>query len=192
LTAEEVTALASVGALLVISATAIAGFIQLRHMRTTNQLTVLNTFREAYESPVITTARDAMPDARERLGNPESRRELTAGTTPEWARRVFPLMRLFETLGNYTNRNIVPRDLVCDLWSPVVVGNWNDCAPLIAVMRRRAGSALFENWEMLAVLSRRWIDEGRESYPKHLPRMELSDPWATEDGLSTEPGASHQ
>jgi hypothetical protein len=189
LTPDEITALASAGALLVISATAIAAFIQLRHMRTSNQLMVLNGFREAYESPVMATARYALPEVLERLSDPESRRELMAATSPEWARQVFPLMRLFETLGTYTNRNIVPRDLVCDLWSPVVVSSWNEYAPLIAIMRRRGGPASFENWEMLAVLSHRWLDEGRESYPKHLPRLDLSDPWAADDGISTEADA---
>jgi hypothetical protein len=190
LTAEDVTALASAGALLVISATAIAAFIQLRHMGTSNQLMVLNGFREAFESPTMATARNALPEVLERLSDPESRRELMVTTNPQWVRPVLPLMRLLETLGTYANRNIVSKDLVCDMWAPVVVAIWNGCAPLIAVMRRRAGPTLFENWEMLAVLSRRWLDEGREAYPKHLPRMDLCDPWAAEDGISAEADAS--
>jgi hypothetical protein len=48
------------------------------------------------------------------------------------------------------------------MWSPVVLNTWNESAPLIAVMRRTAGPALFDNFEILAVLSKRWLDEQRE------------------------------
>jgi len=186
MTAEYVTALASVGTLLVIAASALAAFVQLRHLRTNNVLMVLNDFREAYERPEMAAAQQAMPAAVRRLEDPESRRELARATvSPEWVRSVFPLLRLFETLGSYTNRNVVPRDLVCDMWSPVVLSVWTECAPLISVMRRTAGPALFENFEMIAVLSQRWLDEKHEVYPSNLPRMKLIDPWAEEDAISS-------
>ncbi len=185
MTAEYVTALASVGTLLVIAATALAAFVQLRHLRTSNVLMVLNDFREAYERPEMTAALEALPGIITRLEDPESRRELAkANASPDWARGVFPLLRLLETLGSYTNRNVVPRDLVCDNWSPVVLSIWTESAPLIAVLRRTGGPSLFENFEMIAVLSRRWLDEKHEVYPTSLPRMKLVDPWAEEDAVS--------
>jgi len=183
MTAEYVTALASVGTLLVIAATALAAFVQLRHLRTSNVLMVLNDFREAYERPEMSAAREALPRVVARLQDPASRQELAQADTPEWVRSVFPLLRLLETLGTYTNRNVVPRDLVCDMWSPVVLWAWTMSAPLIAVMRRTAGPALFENFELIAVLSRRWLDEKHEVYPRNLPRMNLIDPWAEEDAI---------
>jgi hypothetical protein len=181
MTADYITALASVGTLLVITATALAAFVQLRHMRTNNVLMVLNDFREAYERPEMVAARAALPDVLARLKDPESRRQLVEGEANEWLRPVGPLMRLLETLGAYTNRNVVPRDLVCDMWSPVVFDTWTDAEPLIAVMRRSAGPSLFENFEMLAVLSKRWLEEQHEVYPRNLPRMKLIDAWADED-----------
>ena len=187
MTAENVTALASLATLLVISATAIAAFIQLRHLRTSNELMVFNGFREAYERPEMAAAREALPGVLERLHDPQSRRELMEPISPEWVRPTLPLMRLLETIGTYANRKIISRELMCDLWSPVVLSLWTEYAPLIAVMRRRSGPSLFENWEMLAVVSRRWLDENRQCYPKHLPRMVLTDPWADEDGRAFEP-----
>jgi len=185
MTAELITAFASVGTLLVIAATALAAFVQLRHLRTNNVLMVLNDFREAYERPEMAAAQEAMPEVLTRLEDPEARRQLARATvSPEWARSVFPLLRLFETLGSYTNRNVVPRDLVCDMWSPVVLSVWTQIAPLVAVMRRRAGPSLFENFEMIAVLSQRWLNEKHEVYPRNLPRMHLIDAWAEEDGMS--------
>ena len=193
MTADEVTALASVGSLVVISATAIAAFVQLRHLGTTNQLMVLNDFREAFERPEIAAARDALPRVLQRLGEAEARREFfTSEAAPEWARDAFPLMRLFETLGTYVIQGMVSRQLVCDLWSPVVLSYWNESVPLIGFMRRRAGPALFENWEALASLSQRWLDENRLSYPKKLPHMNVVDPWAEVDGAATGAGATEK
>jgi hypothetical protein len=130
-------------------------------------------------------ANEALPKVLARLEDPESRRELAESTvSPDWVRSVFPLLRLLETLGSYTNRNVVPRDLVCDMWAPVVLAIWTESAPLIAVMRRTAGPSLFENFELIAVLSRRWLDKRQAVYPRSLPRMNLVDPWAEEDGIS--------
>jgi hypothetical protein len=107
--------------------------------------------------------------------------------TRPWVRPVLPMMRLMEVLGNYTSRKIVPPDLVCDQWAPVIVAWWRDFAPIIAVMRRSAGPSLYEHWEAIAVMSERWLAEERQTYPKHLPRIGLVDPWAAED--APPPGA---
>jgi hypothetical protein len=132
----------------------------------------------------MSAAREALPEVVARLQDPQARRELAQEDSPDWARPVFPLLRLLETLGSYTNRKVVPWDLVCDMWSPVVLWAWTTSAPLIAIMRRRGGPALFENFEMIAVLSQRWLDEKHEAYPPNLPRMNLIDAWADEDGIS--------
>jgi hypothetical protein len=181
MTADYITALASVGTLLVITATALAAFVQLRHLRTNNVLMVLNDFRETYERPEMRAAYEALPKAVARLEDPEARRELENPSSVEWVRPIFPLLRLFETLGSYTNRGVVPRDLLCDMWSPVLLETWTMSAPLIAIMRRTAGPAMFENFEMLAVISERWLDENHEVYPRNLPRMKLIDAWADVD-----------
>jgi hypothetical protein len=178
---------------LVISATAIAAFVQLRHLGTTNQLMVLNDFREAFERPEMAAARDALPRVLERLGDAEARREFgTSAANPEWLREALPLMRLLETLGTYVVQGMVSRELVCDMWGPVVLSCWNESAPLIAVMRRRSGPALFENWEAIAYLSKRWLAENRVSYPKNLSHMKVVDPWAEVDGAAAVAGATHE
>ncbi len=178
--AEYVSAFASVGTLLVIVATAVAAFIQLRHMRITNGVMVLAAFREEYEALQEATSVE-LPLVLERLARPDQRRAMMDSTTRPWVRPVLPMMRLMEVLGNYTSRKIVPPDLVCDQWAPVIVSWWRDFAPIIAVMRRSAGPSLYEHWEAIAVMSERWLAEDRQTYPKHLPRIGLVDPWAAED-----------
>jgi hypothetical protein len=57
-------------------------------------------------------------------------------------------------------------------------------------MRRTGGPALFENFEMLAVISERWLAENHQVYPRDLPRMKLIDAWVEEDRLSHSNGES--
>ena len=113
------------------------------------------------------------------LQDPAAREALGAGdAVPDWGRPVMPLVRMFEILGSYTNRKIVPHELVTDMWAPVILGWWEDLTPFIAVMRRRHGQTIFENWEALALRSKRCIDANRSTYPKGLARMNVVDPWA--------------
>jgi hypothetical protein len=51
------------------------------------------------------------------------------------------------------------------MWAPAVLSIWTESVPLIAVLRK-AGPALFENFETIAVLSQRWLDEKHEVYPR--------------------------
>jgi hypothetical protein len=175
--AEEISAWASVGTLVVILVSALAAFVQLRHMSVLNGLTVLNEFSKEYER-VEGAATAALPVIEEHLEDFDARMTLAAGgAVPEWARPAMPLIRLFEILGNYTNRNIVPPDLVMDMWAPVVLHWWEDFAPFIAVMRRLNGPTMLENWEAIAVRARSTLESDRSSYPKRLPRIGIVDPW---------------
>lgn len=181
MSAELLGAWASIGTLVVVIATAIAAFVQLRHLGRQNGLAALNEFRQEFER-IADAAFDAIPSIEAGLEDASERKKLAAnGKVPDWARPVMPLARLFEILGGYTNRNIVSADLVCDLWAPVVLLWWERLSPFIAVMRRRTGPAMFENWESLAVRSRRWLAKERSTYPKALPRYDLRDPWTDVD-----------
>jgi hypothetical protein len=180
MTPEVLTALASVGTLVVITATAIAGFVQLRHLGASNQIETLNAFRDAFESLEIRNLADAMLEIRERLNDPQSRAELQ-GRIPPWVRPAMPALRLFEILGIYVRQGIVSKRVVCDMWSPVIAGDWDMLEPLIVVMRRRSGNTLFENFELIAYYSKQWLANDVSTYPKRVPRVATVDPWAAID-----------
>jgi hypothetical protein len=181
MTPDLLTAIASVGTLLVITATAIAGFVQLRHLQASNQIETLAEFRAAFESPVIQGTPEAMRAIRERLNDPESRAALLRDDLPAWLRPVMPALRLFEILGVYVRQGIVTERIVCDMWSPVILSSWEEFEPLVAVMRRTRGNSLFENFELIAFYSKRWIANETSTYPKNVPRLGLTDPWAAID-----------
>jgi hypothetical protein len=174
---ELLSAIASVGTFVVIAATAIAAIVQLHHLRGGNQIVALNEFREAFESPELRAARQAAKDLNARLEDPAVRRELLTDPMPEWLQPFQFAGRLFETLGGYVKNGIVSEDIVCDLWSPPIAGFWDIMAPAFVVMRRTRGDSLYENFEMLACMSQRWMDRHPTNYPKNLPRITPPDRW---------------
>ncbi|MBV8170300.1 MAG: hypothetical protein JO219_00020 [Candidatus Eremiobacteraeota bacterium] len=172
---------ASVGTFVVIAATAIAAVIQLRHMRASNQITILNDLRKATEDEQFREAIEFIYTLPSRVQSSEFRAKLQGVRLP---RDVYPIGlvgRLYETLGSYVNRGMLDADLVCDLWAPVVFGHWEDMADAIVVMRRTRGPELFENFEYLACISKRYLDRSVSVYPKGLPRIAPEDKWAAED-----------
>jgi hypothetical protein len=180
------SAVASTATFAVLATTAIVAVIQLHHIRGSNQVTALNEFREALESPQYRAAVIVALDLAKRINDPVVRRDLEADTFPEWLQPMAYLLRLFETLGTYVKQGIVSQRIVFDLWQSPFVDNWERLAPAIVVMRRKEGPAFMENFEMLACLAARWKQRNPTRYPKHLPRIAPQDRWLEEDRAAGE------
>jgi hypothetical protein len=178
---ELLSAVASVGTFIVIAATAIAAIVQLHHLRGSNQIVALNEFREEFESPELKASRGSVADVAGRLDDPAVRRDLEADPLPDWLQTFQFPGRLFETLGGYVKHGIVSADIVCDLWGAPIIGFWKSMAPAIVIMRRSQGDALYENFEMLACMSQRWMERHPTNYPKNLPRITPPDRWLAID-----------
>jgi hypothetical protein len=114
------------------------------------------------------------------------RRDLESDLLPEWLQPVVYLFRLFETFGTYVKHGILDERVVFDLWSSVFIDNWDRLAPAIVVMRRTAGVAFLENFEMLACIAKQWKDRSLTRYPKHLPRIAPEDRWLAQDLAATD------
>jgi hypothetical protein len=176
--------IASVGTFVVITATAIAAVIQLYHLRTSNQITILNDFRRAIEEPEFRSALEFLRVLPETMGDRAFRAALASNPLPE---SVYPLLRvgrLYESLGTYVNRGMLDADLVCDLWAPVVMSTWALMADAIVVMRRTRGPEMLENFEYLANICQRYWTRNPSVYPRGLPRIAPADKWAAEDTSS--------
>lgn len=77
MTAEYLTALSALGTLLVITVSAIAALIQLRHIRSANQLAGVLRYTEWWESPQMQSAiKYVNEELAARLRDPEYRGEL--------------------------------------------------------------------------------------------------------------------
>jgi Domain of unknown function (DUF4760) len=183
MSAEWVTAIATVGTFLVIAASAIAALIQLRHLRGGNQIAAITGFREALDEPDIADAMYfGLWELPERLQNPEVRRALLArdwsGVPPEY-RRLAKVANLFENMGVLVKNGVIHPNIMCDLWSHTVVRNWKAMCPVIHNRRQLLHNpSVNENFEYIAALAARWMEaHPLGAYPKNAPRMPSTEVW---------------
>jgi hypothetical protein len=183
MTLEVVNTIASIGTLLVIAATAIAALGQLRHMRGSNQIDALTECREVMESEKFQRATQFV--ARELpalLEEPKTREALANPPLPEGLRAITNVGNFFESMGGFVKHGIIDADIARDLWAGIVAQSWSRLRPALAIMRRQAGPALWENFEYLASISEEWIVRHPDGlYPPGRTRLLVEDTWRSED-----------
>lgn len=162
MSAEWVTAIGTVGTFLVITASALAALMQLRHMRGSNQIVALTECRETLESPEFREAqrfvsyelpkRLADPVERARIAQPQSQFE------GEY-QAIDTVANFFESMGMFVRNRIIDQTLACELWSYVVLRNWNALVPIVTYVREDLQEpSVWENFEYLAWLSQKAIE----------------------------------
>lgn len=182
MTPEVVTAIASVGTLVVFTATAVAALIQLRHTRGSNQIVALTECREVLESETFTSAcRFVQRELPELFADPEFRKRLDIRPLEADLAQISAVANFFETMGAFVKYGIVDVRVGCDLWRGVVLANWKAMEPVIARWRRTDGQALLENFEYLVTLSEDFV-KGNPlgTYPSGMRRQTLSEEYPGE------------
>lgn len=174
MSAEWVTAIATAGTFVVIAASAVAALIQLRHIRGSNQIAALTEFRETMESEQFQRAQNFVSfELPERLKNPAEQIKATTLPFSGDYTAVATVANMFEALGGFVRDGVIDAEVACNVVSLIVVRNWNALAPVVTYVRHKIGSqALWENFEYLALLSKRFIEShpnGR--YPRGEPRL---------------------
>ena len=187
---ELVNTLATLGTFLVIGATATAAIIQLRHMRGSNQIVALNELRESFQTTEFSAAARFLaaglakaledPAFRYTIGHAESRTDEAHAAI---ITKLLVVGNFYESLGLLVRSGLVDRDLVLNFWGGgIIESTWKRLAPVTAIYRRRQGSAVFENFEYMAVLAREWnAKHPHGTYPPGVPRIELQDTWLEAD-----------
>lgn len=161
MTAEWVTAAGTMGTFVVITASAIAALVQLRHSRSSNQIVALTECRETLESPEFREAQRfvsyVLP---ERLKDPQERARIALPQSQfegEY-KAIDTVANFFESMGIFVRMRIIDEQLACELWSYVVLRNWNVLAPLVAYVRADLNEpSIWENFEYLASVSEKHI-----------------------------------
>ena len=181
---ELVNTFATLGTFLVIAATAIAALVQLRHMRGSNQIAVLNELRETKETLEFEEAfgqfTGKLPEL---MRDPAFRYQLAnrSARNDERASKIGRLGNYYEAMGIFVKTGLVEKELALDFWSGNVLADWERLAPVAAVMRRQ-DDAVWENFEYLTVLAQDW-DAARPkgTYPAGIRRLDLKDEWLEAD-----------
>lgn len=178
----------------IIAATAIAALIQLRHLRAGNLITALLTienemdnqdFREAEslvrdELPTLLKGRDFC-----RYCIEYDRRAHVTETDDRYARvrrAAVLIANTFENLGALVKRGIFDQSLFLDIYRDIVFGFWSDLEGFTAIRRAATGlTAIYENFEYIAVISQRELGANQSAYPSSMKRLAVRLPDAAAD-----------
>jgi hypothetical protein len=176
------------GTFLVIAATALAALVQLRHMRGSNQITVLSDLFEKQQDAEFVSAtqlvRTQLPD---KMQDPAFRYQIAhrAARTEENAGlfgKVFAVGNYYEEMGMLAKSSLVDRDLLLDMHSATIVGYWDALSEYTAIAREARGPAVYENFEYLTVLAHDWLAKHPSgTYPANVRRIDLPNKWRSAD-----------
>ena len=158
---ELITALASVGTLIVIAASAIAAVVQLRHLRQSNQLSgllsVLDLFQQPHMHDLFNFVRHELPA---RMQDPAFRAGLDAAPIDRREHPELYLCDLYDQVGSYMRSGLIDADVLAQSQWVNIILNWTILEPVITVVRRTIPN-VFENFEFLVAYAVRW----RQNHP---------------------------
>ena len=178
MTYEALSAVAAVGTFVVITATAIAALVQLRHLRVANQLARLLTLIEMPLQPKLSDAFIFLAHDFGRMMQDEMFRDQIEHQRPldRTVHKELLVCDYYERIGSAIKYGLISGDFYLDSGSPLQY--WRILEPAIAIMRRNHGPWIYENFEYLAMLAERWEKEHPTgNYPAAAPRLTLRDPW---------------
>lgn len=186
---ELVNTIATLTTAAVIATTAIVAIVQLRHLRAANQITALLAVQNELDSQDY---REAEVIVREELD--------AALADPVFCKFEIAMSRrlngvkmegrhlqirqaanfignTFENIGSMVKNGILDKHLVMDIYSWIVVSQWDRLAGLTAMARAATGEpAIYENFEYLAALSKRFLKNYPQTYPANMEHLEITVP----------------
>ncbi len=158
----------------VIGATAIAAVVQLRHLRASNQLTALLTLMQMWNSPELqANISYVRGQLQAKLNDPEFISQFEReGALSRVDHPELLVADFWEQIGSYVKYDLMDERSWLDTAGSQVVNSWDLLEPIIIATRRRAGDAIYENFEYIAVRARLWVQRHPDGfYPPGNPRM---------------------
>jgi len=189
---QLINTFASLATFFVIAATAIAAIVQLRHARSSNQITALNELLGAQQTPEYKEARHFVhTKLPELLKDAAFRYQLVAYMNKEQVGaeaetqivRITVVADFYENMGLLVKRGFIERESTLDCWAYTLIAEWGRLEPAIVRCRRAAGDSLWENFEYLVVLAQAWhAAHPNGCYPAGMKRIvPADDEWTEAD-----------
>ena len=177
-TAEWVSAFAEVGTFIVIAATAIAAVVQLRHIRSANQLTGLLKFTSIFESEEIQSANQFIAhELSDKMRDAAFVRGLLEANTD---RREHPELRVCDFLeqqGSYIKFGMIDKAQYIDLVGGYATSMWDALREVVALRRAaRDSGTMYENFEYIAALAASFTSKAR-GYPRGVSELLPEAQW---------------
>lgn len=175
MSAEWLTAIASLLTLVVFAVAAFAALRQIRHMRSGNQVAALLPLTEKYSDPDMRASLDyVIAELRHDLEDPEVRAGVLARPTHGKARRAQEIFNFYESVGALVRSGTLDLFLVL-LYFTTPGEMWEMGEDYIALIRATRGPEIFENFEALVILQRRYEKRnGTSLFPHSMQRLPLS------------------
>ncbi|HYK53040.1 MAG TPA: hypothetical protein VEV38_05880 [Candidatus Eremiobacteraceae bacterium] len=176
---EVLNTIAAFGTFIVIAATAIAALIQLRHLRSNNELSALISISQLTIPPEISQngARIAAMELEAKMADPAYREAIIRGKVDPQRFPELYLCLIFEQIGTFLKKGLISEATLMEWSGSAYSRYWELLQGPIALMRRRAPWA-FQNFEYLAMRARRWMaDHPDGTYPSGEPRLPVVDKW---------------
>jgi hypothetical protein len=180
---ELLNTLATITTTIVISATAIAAVIQLRHMRAGNQIAGQLALRQVLlDDEFIDSMGHVRFEIRDLLKDPQflefvRQFHLSSATDGDerYDRSYAAALRVgrnLENVGNMIRNGLTDRRIFLEQYADLVVMAWDGTESLLRIRREATSDdAIWEDFEYLTVLARRWISIVRSCYPKGMERL---------------------
>jgi hypothetical protein len=174
---EAWTTLAAVGTFVVITITAIAAFIQLHHLRASNQLSAMLKLLELEQSPGLEARfHFVRSDLAEKMKDPEFLASLDARPVDRTLHPERHVIAWFEHIGAWMKNGLIDEHTYLEYASPIIIHFWTLLAPAVKRMRRSHEPWLLEDFEYLAARAKRWLEtHPHGNYPRSTPRLEPND-----------------
>jgi hypothetical protein len=159
---------------IVIAATATAAVIQLRHMRSGNQLNALLTVMQMWQDPEMQNhIRYGHTTLQQKIKDPAFMAEFEHAGISRVDHPELLVADFWEQTGTFMKYGMIDERSWLDISSGQIARGWKDLEPVILAARRRGGPAVFENFEYAAVRAELWLRGSPEGhYPKGMPRMD--------------------
>ena len=178
---EVLNTLASLGTFTVIAATAIAALVQLRHLRASNLLMSMMSSIEDW-TRLQQERIFIRNDLATKLEDQSFRAALTDNRLTSENAALYAVGSFFECHGILVKNGLLNRQIFLDQWGYVVRIFWEDMAAAVVLMKRKAGDAFYQNFEYLAVLSRKHSPRYPQgTYPPRMERWRPVDKWLDAD-----------
>jgi hypothetical protein len=196
---ELINAVAGVATVVVVSATAIAAMIQLRHLRVSNQINAMLQIGGSFEAAAYADAYLLVGRELDQvMSNPSFRayeiahaRDLPLPNIDqaqlEVRRAVILIGNMYDEMGMLVRYRIIDEKLFVYQYSSHVIEQWNRLSPYIAFVREASGrNTTWEMFEYLVVLTQDFARENPDTYPRGVRHLPLRNPWPLSSAAGTD------
>jgi hypothetical protein len=176
---EELGALSTFGTLLVIAASAIAAVIQLRHMRSGNQINATLGLFDKWAGPEARRLQAYVfsGEVEKKLEDPAYRAGLMRMPIDRVAYPEVAYIDFWESVGSMFKLGYMEEAAFMEAGGFTAILAWRRMMPVIAIIRRKRGPTVYDNFEYTVSRAIIWDEKHPDTFPKDAPRLPVIDPY---------------